>query len=61
MTPENDIKKKMGRPIIGKKKDTRLGIRLDEDTLQKLEDYCKKKSLSKSDAIREALKVFLKD
>lgn len=54
----NDGKKKMGRPIIGERKGTRIGIRLDDTTLKKLNDYCQEKSLSKSDVIRQALNKF---
>ncbi len=57
----NDDKKKMGRPLTGmKKKDTRIGIRLDDDILDKLNEYCQKKGLSKSDAIRKAIIEFIK-
>ena len=58
--PDAVDKKKKGRPIVGKKKETRIGIRLDDDTLKKLNDYCLKKSLSKSEAIREALNNLIK-
>ncbi|WP_348688274.1 ribbon-helix-helix protein, CopG family [uncultured Dubosiella sp.] len=50
----------MGRPIIGSKKSTRIGIRLDDETLEKLNSYCEKKSLSKSDVIRQALNEYFK-
>lgn len=57
----DDNKKRMGRPLTGmKKKDTRIGIRLDDDTLEKLKKYCQKKGLSKSDVIRLALNELLK-
>lgn len=56
----NDKKTKLGRPIVGSKKDTRIGIRLDDETLTKLNGYCQKKNLSKSDVIRQALELFLK-
>lgn len=47
--PEN---KKMGRPIIGKKKGKRLEILLDEDTEKKLIDLSNKKKISKAEVIR---------
>ncbi len=55
-----DKQSKLGRPIVGMRKDTRIGIRLDDETLNKLNDYCQKKGLSKSDVIRQALSNFLK-
>nr|WP_300736896.1 plasmid partition protein ParG [uncultured Dubosiella sp.] len=50
----------MGRPIVGSKKSTRIGIRLDDETLEKLNSYCEKKGLSKSDVIRQALNEYFK-
>lgn len=49
-------KKKMGRPVIGKPKDIRLEIRLDEDTLTKLDNVCKQKNISRSELIRQLIK-----
>lgn len=60
MPNDVDNKKKLGRPIVGAKKDTRIGIRLDDNTLAKLNEYCQKKGLSKSDVIRQALNEFIK-
>lgn len=56
----DSTKKKMGRPIVGSKKSTRIGIRLDDETLEKLNSYCEKKGLSKSDVIRQALNEYFK-
>ncbi len=52
--------KKMGRPVLDFKKDTRIGIRLDENTLKKLNEYCQKKSQSKSEVIRLAINNYIK-
>lgn len=51
--------KKKGRPT-DKPKPTRIGIRLDNSTLEKLEDYCQKKGLSKSEVIRQAIEEKIK-
>ena len=48
-------RKKMGRPIIGKPKDIRLTIRVDEDTLDKLNQICKEKKISQSECIRQLI------
>lgn len=48
-------KKKMGRPIIGKPKDIRLTIRIDEDTLIKLNSLCNERSISQSECIRQLI------
>lgn len=47
--------KKMGRPIIGKKKGIRLEILIDEDTANKLDDLCKQKKISKAELIRQLI------
>ncbi|MFV0396366.1 MAG: ribbon-helix-helix protein, CopG family [Coprobacillaceae bacterium] len=44
----------MGRPKVDKPKKN-LTIRIDEDDLKKLENYCKRKNLSKAEAIRQAI------
>lgn len=49
-------KKKMGRPIIGKPKDIRVQILVDEDTLHKIDTLCKQKKISRSELIRQLIK-----
>lgn len=46
---------KMGRPKSDKKKEHVCTIRMDESTVKRLEAYCKKMNLKKSDVIREAI------
>ena len=48
-----------GRPIIGARKDVSLKIRFDNETNEKLLEYCKKNNITKAEAIRQALKMFL--
>lgn len=48
-------KKKMGRPLIGKPKDIRIAVRVDKDTLSKLDDICKQKKISRSELFRQLI------
>ncbi len=48
--------KKMGRPVIGKLKDIRLQIKIDEDTKNKLDALCEKKEISYAECIRQLIK-----
>ncbi len=45
-------KKRMGRPIIGNKKDIRLEIRLDKELLKKLDRIAEKEGISRAEVIR---------
>ncbi|RJV72775.1 ribbon-helix-helix protein, CopG family [Eubacterium sp. TF05-29] len=49
-------KKKMGRPIVGNKKDIMLRIRIDQETLDILDKNCKNSNLSRSEYIRKLIK-----
>ena len=48
-------KKKMGRPIIGKPKDIRVHIKVDEDTAKKMDNLCQEKRISRSELIRQLI------
>lgn len=50
------VKKKMGRPIIGKPKDIRLEIRIDEETLNTLDELAKEKGVTRAEFIRFLIK-----
>ena len=50
-----------GRPIVGARKDVSLKICFDQETNEKLLEYCQKNNVTKSEAIRRALKSFLFD
>ena len=52
--------KKLGRPLTGERKSNDIKVRLDGTTHDKLLKYCKASGNTKADAIREALKQFLK-
>lgn len=50
-------KKKMGRPTIdGKSQDFRIQLRMDKDTLEKLDNLAKKKGMNRSEFIRQLIK-----
>lgn len=48
-------KKKMGRPVVGQPKDIRLTIRINQDTLDKLNQICAEKKISQSECIRQLI------
>ena len=48
-------KKKMGRPVIGKPKDIRLQIKIDEDTKNILDTLCEQKKISRAELIRQLI------
>ena len=48
--------KKMGRPIVGKPKNKRLQIVIDEDSLNKLDALCEEKKISRAECIRQLIK-----
>ena len=61
MSTEKATKKKMGRPIIGMKKDIMLRMRIDEDTLAILDRECERKKVSRSDLIRAMIRELEKN
>lgn len=46
--------KKMGRPTDNPKPN-RITIRIDNETLNKLDDYCKKINVERSEGVRHAI------
>ena len=49
--------KKMGRPTIdGKSQDVRVQLRMDKETLEKLDEFAKKKEMNRSEFIRQLIK-----
>ncbi len=52
---------KTGRPKVAAPKHIRYSIRLDEETEKKLQEYCEKKSITKGEAIRRAIKLLLSE
>lgn len=45
----------IGRPKGKNNKEYVYSLRMDEDTKKRLEDYCKRMHVPKSDALREAI------
>lgn len=56
----SESKKKMGRPKEKNPKSTKITIRVDNDTVDKIENYCKKNKLSKSELIRKLIEKLQK-
>lgn len=50
----------IGRPKSDKPKSNRFSIRLDDETEQKLEEYCKEHQITKGEAIRQGIHLLLK-
>lgn len=50
---------KIGRPVIGKAKTNDVKVRLDDDMHEKLINYCKEKGITKAEAIRQSIELFL--
>lgn len=48
-----------GRPVVGEPKTNDVKVRLDNSTYQKLIAYCEKHSITKAEAIRKAIQLFL--
>ena len=51
---------KIGRPVIGEKKDISLKVRIGETLHKDLMRYCKQSNQTKAESVREALQSFLK-
>lgn len=51
---------KMGRPVVGNPKTNDIKVRIDDETLKKLEKYCEEKGITKAEAIRQGIHLLLK-
>ncbi|WP_296113082.1 hypothetical protein [uncultured Anaerococcus sp.] len=51
----------MGRPVIGKPKTTRLGIRVDEDTNDKLDYLANNFNTTKTKIVRRGIDLVIKE
>lgn len=51
--------KKMGRPIIGERKDVDVKVRFDKKTNEKLLAYCKNHGITRTEAIRQGVHLLL--
>ncbi len=52
-------KKKMGRPTTNPK-NTQFSVRFDDETLNILDEYCKKEKLSRPQGVRQAVRKLKK-
>ena len=48
-----------GRPKADKPKDIRYSVRLDTETEEKLQEYCKEHNITKGAAIRQGIHLLL--
>ena len=48
-----------GRPKAENPKDTRFSIRLDADTVKRLDAYCEKHGITRAEAIRQGIHLLL--
>ena len=53
------VSQKKGRPKTEKPKDNRFSIRLDQEMLERMIEYCEKNNMTRADAIRKALGLLL--
>ena len=60
VTERGDSVTQVGRPKTEKPKSNRFSIRLDDETEQKLEAYCKEHNITKGEAIRQGIHLLLK-
>lgn len=56
---ERVSQRKVGRPKTDKPKEIKFSIRLDQEMLERLEEYCEINNISKAEAIRKALGLLL--
>lgn len=52
---------KLGRPLDGKIKDIDVKVRIDSDLNDELLEFCEKNNKKRAEAIRLAIKLFLKN
>lgn len=51
--------KKMGRPIVGERKDIDVKVRFDKTTNERLLKYCKEHGITRTEAIRQGVHLLL--
>ena len=50
-----------GRPIVGAKKDVEVKVRFDKETNERLMEYCNKKGITRTEAIRQSVNMLLSE
>ncbi len=53
------VSPRTGRPKADKPKDIRYSVRLDTETEEKLQEYCKEHNITKGAAIRQGIHLLL--
>lgn len=53
----NMPQKQRGRPVASDPKNQRVDVRLTKEELEKLDEYCKQKKVSRPQGLRDGLKV----
>lgn len=53
-------RKQRGRPVTENPKTLRVDVRLTEDELKMLDDYCKQKGVSRPQGLRDGIKALSK-
>lgn len=48
-----------GRPVIGARKDVDLKVRIDKETNERLQEYCKQNNILRAEAIRQGINLLL--
>lgn len=56
-----EVNARTGRPKVENPKNIRYSIRLDEETEEKLKNYCEKYNLTKGEAIRKGIEKLLEE
>lgn len=54
-------KKKMGRPVIGNPKTIEIRTRIDDETSKKVDEYCSKRGITRSDFLRIGISTVLSE
>lgn len=52
--------KKMGRPVIGNPKTVDIKVRIDEETNERLLEFCKEHRITRAESIRQAILSMIK-
>lgn len=48
-----------GRPIVGAKKEIDVKVRFDKETHEKLLNYCESQGITRTEAIRQAVRLLV--
>lgn len=54
------MSKKMGRPLSDNPSRNPIGCKITDEELQRLEEYCKRNNITKSEVIKESIAPIIK-